>query len=392
MRAPDSIARFAALLESCDGQVYYDIAPLIEPQWTGIPIVAAGLAAALAPHLGPRLHFFLDLDRIAPALVADAIARGHGLFLKRDIEAGTAIAGRLPILGKSGPTIGVFPNVKRERRVFDIECSVFHDLSTLVVPQFHTRTTIEHHMTAMAADIASDDLVIAVSAASADDLAAYFGLKASDIAVAPNGVSWPDWYEVEAANAAAIEDIEPYYLVLGTREPRKNVALVFDLLQRAPHLLAAHRFVFAGRMGWLEEQHALPHALQPAVDSGRILFPGFVPDDQKYKLLRGAAATLYPSLFEGFGLPVLESLSVGTPCVASYSSSIPDVGGDCCSYFDPFSVADFLRALTDMQRKREQSGAALAEACRARARRFTWEQAASRIAQRLERVLDERIK
>ena len=162
---------------------------------------------------------------------------------------------------------------------------------------------------------------------------------------------------------------------------RKNIMQVFDMLEAAPALLQRHRFVFAGKMGWLEEQHALPRSLEPFVASGRILFPGFVGELEKYTLLRFAQATLYPSLFEGFGLPVLESLSVGTPCVASWSSSIPEVGGDTCAYFDPLSAGDFARAIGDLLARR---GPELQAECRAQAARFTWQSALGRI---LERVL-----
>jgi glycosyltransferase involved in cell wall biosynthesis len=388
----DSITRIGRLLEAADGHIYVDVSPLIEQQWTGIPVVAAGLARALVDRLPDRTRFFLDLQTVDGGFVRDALRRNHGVFLQRDIDTGTAITGMLPALGGAGPTIGLFPSVKRIRRAFDIECSIFHDLSTLVMPQFHTRATVEHHMAAMAADIDSDDLIVAVSEASGEDLAAYFGVKPDRIAIAPNGVSWPDWYPLAAANAVGPGGVEPYFLILGTREPRKNVLLVFELLERAPQLMATHRFVFAGRMGWLEEQHALPASLEPAVASGRILFTGFVSDFQKYKLLAGAEATLYPSLFEGFGLPVLESLSAGTPCVASFSSSIPEVGGDLCCYFDPLSAEDFFRAIRDMKQKRVLERATLAQACRDRAAQFTWEAALARIFQRLERVVGARVK
>jgi glycosyltransferase involved in cell wall biosynthesis len=158
--------------------------------------------------------------------------------------------------------------------------------------------------------------------------------------------------------------------------------LVFDMLARHPALLDSHRFVFAGKMGWLEEQHALPPVLGPARAAGRILFPGFVTEREKYLLLAGAEATLYPSLFEGFGLPVLESLSAGTPCVASWSSSIPEVGGDLCAYFDPLSAEDLHAALIRMLARRAAEGEALRAACRAHAARFTWENAAAAILAR----------
>ncbi len=374
------LAEAATRLEATGGQVYFDVSPLLEAQWTGIPIVAAGLAQAMLAALGDRLHFFLAEAVIDQALVADALRRRSGLFLLRDQACGRARTATLPVLSAAaGPTLGVFPSVKQIRGAFSVEASLFHDLSTLVLPYFHIPGNVEHHMEAMLADIASDDLVAAVSAASRDDLAAYLGLDPARILVVPNGVSWPDGFAVQAANERGPAGAEPYMLILGTREPRKNVRLVFEMLAASPGLLEAQRFVFAGKMGWLEEQHALPPALEPARAAGRILFTGFVDDFTKYKLLAGAEATLYPSLFEGFGLPVLESLSAGTPCVASWSSSIPEVGGDVCTYFDPLSAADMRRAVLEMGVRRRRQGEALRRACLARAAQFGWDGAAGLI-------------
>ncbi len=392
MTRGDPVERFGAALRARDATLYFDVSPLLERQWTGIPVVAAGLASALLARLPERLRFFLDLSVIDRDAVADALHRNSGLFLKREVASGRACTGLLPILQRgarqrAGRTVGLFPSVKQVRRLFDVECSVFHDLSTLVLPYFHIKGNVDHHMEAMMADIASNDLVVAVSAASRDDLAAYLGVDPGRMVVAHNGVAWPEGYAVRAANALSPAGAEPYLLILGTREPRKNVSLVFDMLERAPELLDSHRFVFAGKMGWLEEQHSLPHGLEAARAAGRIVFTGFVADATKYLLLAGAQATLYPSLFEGFGLPVLESLSAGTPCVASWSSSIPEVGGRLCSYFDPLSAADMHRAVLEILARQRSEGAALAAACRAHAARFSWEAALASILDRLEPLL-----
>jgi glycosyltransferase involved in cell wall biosynthesis len=140
-------------------------------------------------------------------------------------------------------------------------------------------------------------------------------------------------------------------------------------------------------MGWLEEQHMLPPSLEQAVAAGRILFTGFLDDRAKFLAIAGAQATIYPSIFEGFGLPVLESLAAGTPCVASWSSAIPEAGGDCCAYFDPLSAADLERALRAMLERRAREGAALSQACRAHAARFTWDAALAAIAGPLRKLL-----
>jgi glycosyltransferase involved in cell wall biosynthesis len=372
-------------------KVYIDVSTLLETQWTGIPVVAAGLASALLARLPGQIRFFLGASLIETDVVEDALRRNTGLYLAREIGSARALAERLPVLGhKEEPTIGIFPSVKPLRRAFDLECSVFHDLSTLLLPNFHIPGNVEHHMDALRADIDSDDVVVAVSNATRDDLAAYLGVDPACMVVAPNGVMWPDGFAVDAANRLAPAGAEAYFLILGTREPRKNVMLVFEMLEREPELLDTHRFVFAGKMGWLEAQHALPASLEQAKARGRIVFTGFVGDPAKYRLLAGAEATLYPSLFEGFGLPVLESLSAGTPCVASWSSSIPEVGGDLCSYFDPLSASGMLRATREMMARRRREGVALSVACRAHAARFTWDAAAGAILERAMEVLQRR--
>jgi glycosyltransferase involved in cell wall biosynthesis len=381
MAPQDSVfRRCKTAFKARNAKLYYDLSPLREANWTGIPIVAAGFARALLDTLPAQTRFFAGYDLIAPEAVDDALRRNTGLYLDRDIDMGHAHAGKLPVFSGAGLSVGFFPSVKPLRGAFDVELSVFHDLSTLTMPLMHIRGNVVHHMEAIMADLASDDLVVTVSEASRADLSAYLGVDPARMVAAPNGVSWPDGFDTMAANATAGAGVEPYLLVLGTREPRKNIMKVFDLLEHDPGLLEANRVVFAGKMGWLEEQHALPRALERFVESGRILFTGFVSEPQKYALLRHAQATLYPSLFEGFGLPVLESLSVGTPCVASWSSSIPEAGGEVCAYFDPLSAADFSRALRSLLARRSP---ALTEACRAHAARYTWRAALARVLARV---------
>jgi glycosyltransferase involved in cell wall biosynthesis len=373
-----------------DVRVYLDVSPLMEEHWTGIPIVAAGLASALLGRFGEQARFFLGPSLIETELVRAALREASGEILLRETACGRAWASRLPLLEGGAPSIGIFPSVKPMHRAFTVECCVFHDLSTLVLPQFHIVGNVRHHMETILADIASSEVVVAVSAATRDDLIAYLGVQAERIVVAANGVSWPAHYAVDAANLLAPAGAEPYVLILGTREPRKNVLAVFDMLRRTPQVLETHRFVFAGKMGWLEELHELPAALEAAKAAGRIVFTGFVHDAVKYRLLAGAEATLYPSFFEGFGLPVLESLSAGTPVVASWSSAIPEVGGELCRYFDPFSPDDMLRATRELLAWRREAGPDLAARCRAYAARFTWDAALATILDRATSLLTAR--
>jgi glycosyltransferase involved in cell wall biosynthesis len=383
--AGEEISGLASTLDDTGAQLFFDVSPLLEGQWTGIPVVAAGLAGALLAHLPAYTRFFLGTELLHAAPVAEALARRSGLTLLREREVGRIAAGRLPLAGVQ-TSVGVFPSVKPVRRLFDVEIGVCHDLSTLVLPQFHIPGNVDHHMESLREDLASNDLTICVSQATHDDLVAYLGVEEARLVVARNGTQVPAAYVIDAADALA-GGVEPYFLILGTREPRKNVMLVFDMLARSPALLERHRFVFAGKMGWLEEQHLLPPSLQNAVDRGRILFTGFLEDRAKFLAIAGAEATIYPSIFEGFGLPVLESLAAGTPAVASWSSAIPEAGGDVCTYFDPLSSSGLEQAIAAMLRRRAAEGEALAGACRAHAARFTWDAMLAAIAAPLCKML-----
>lgn len=391
-RGPDGLA--ARLIAQGQAELFIDISTLLEDNWTGIPMVAAGMAQALERALPGRVQYFHEGVLVDPAAVQAALAQASGRWLARELRAGRAQHGRLPAprsaaAGRGTPLrIGYFPSVKTARGAFDIEVLTVHDLSTLITPQFHIHGNIAHHMDRIMGDAASSALIIAVSHATAHDLTAYLGIDPARIRVIHNGIQLPEGAVVAAEALSEGRGVEPYLLVLGTREPRKNVNLVFEMLRLFPDILRTHRMVFAGRMGWKAERHALPEALAAHQQSGRIAFTGFVSEAQKYALLRHASASIYPSLFEGFGLPVLESLAAGTPCAASFSSSIPEIAGGPCCLFDPFSAADMRRAVAELLNRRQALGeAAIRAACLAQAAHFTWPRAAAELLAALDPII-----
>jgi glycosyltransferase involved in cell wall biosynthesis len=274
------------------------------------------------------------------------------------------------------PTTGcaIFPSVKPQRGLFATEASLFHDLSTLLTPQFHHAANIRHHLASLLADRATNRVSFAVSQASADDLAAYFGDDGRTFVAHP-GVTWPAGYAARAARSAPPFAGQPYVLVLGTREPRKNLACLFTALRAQPTLLDRARVVIAGKAGWMDRHESF---------DPRIIFTGYVSQFRKFCLLRHAVALIYPSLFEGFGLPVLESLSVGTPCVVSFSSALPEIGGALCRYFDPCSpqsLAAALAAMLESPRNAEDDAARAAAVAG-----YTWDAMAARMLLHLSEV------
>jgi len=370
------IARRLADDQNCE--VFFDIRPLFDDEWTGIPVVAASLARVLIPVFGSNLRFFFRRDEVRADAVYDALSRSTGCILRQEFNHGDA---RLGPVRRSGAkrTIGLFPSAKSARRLFDYECSIVHDISTLITPQYHTLENIAYHMEFIAEDIASNAVTACISQATARDLTDYLGVPPEKLVVAYNGVSWRKQDLAIARREVDPDSMEPFFLILGTREPRKNVALIVELLCMFPELLASHRFVFTGRIGWLQEQQTIPPMLAEAVNAGRVLFTGFLPDTEKCKLVMAAEAMIFPSLHEGFGLPVVESLSVGTPCIASCSSSIPEVGAEFCTYFDPYSVLDLRRAIGEFNRDRPKRNQAFRNACMDSVARFSWPRSALQI-------------
>jgi alpha-1,3-rhamnosyl/mannosyltransferase len=161
----------------------------------------------------------------------------------------------------------------------------------------------------------------------------------------------------------------PYVLALGTIEPRKNLARLIEAYVGLPESLRA-RFdlCLAGPAGW--KTGRIMEMLRAHEGSVRQL--GFVPDDDLPALYRGAELFAYPSLHEGFGLPVLEALACGTAVITSNVSSMPEVGGDAARYVNPRDSGDIRAALEDLLSD-DAKRAELAARGPAQAARFSWQ-------------------
>jgi glycosyltransferase involved in cell wall biosynthesis len=162
--------------------------------------------------------------------------------------------------------------------------------------------------------------------------------------------------------------------VLGTIEPRKNASLVLRYLAAHPNFSKRYRVVFLGRFGWGNSiEHLLEEfQLSEQYAAGRIIFPGFVTEQAKHALIRNAQLLVYPSLFEGFGLPLLEAATLGVPSVSTRSSSLPEAAGPHAYYFDPFIAGDFGRVLMQALVDIEVDGVAVRQRCKEWGRQFSW--------------------
>lgn len=205
-----------------------------------------------------------------------------------------------------------------------------HDLGFLHFPQAHTRfQNIYLRITTRWAAWAADR-VIAISQATADDLVCYTGVDRRRVVVIPHGVA-----PVFTPLAKKTMPWSRYMLYVGTLQPRKNLPRLIAAFAKA-NLHPDTQLVIAGRAGWLSEPLA-----QIARDHGvadRVHLIGFVPDVDLPSLLAGARAFVFPSLYEGFGMPVIEAMASGAAVLTSTTSALPEVAGDAACLVDPTDV------------------------------------------------------
>ena len=271
-----------------------------------------------------------------------------------------------------------FPLVTRARRVVTL-----HDATFFSSPDAHSRLKGVFFRSWIRWANAHADRLVAASRATADEVQRYVAHAQSTIDVGYLGVDplvftppTPDAI-AEARREIGLAPEQPWIAFLGTIEPRKNI----------PALIAAHAslreadpatpvLVLSGARGWDEAANdALDRNARLAVEQRPVIEAGYLPLALLSAFLGGSELVVYPSLGEGFGLPVLEAMSSGAAVLTTRRLSIPEVGGDAVAYAEPDaeSLAAEMRALLDDPDHRAE----LAQSGLARSSRFTWSECAA---------------
>ena len=258
-----------------------------------------------------------------------------------------------------------------------------HDLTFLDNPSWHEPMKVAFFRRALRAAAAQADALIAVSAATASRLEALLVPKAP-VHVIPHGVDAARLHPVAPDDVVTTEADrslrqksgvdEPYILFVGTIEPRKDVASLVRAFDRLAAVHTGLTLVLAGAPGWGTER--VDEAIEGAVHGDRIRRLGYVDEDDKAALLRGAAAVAYPSLEEGFGLPALEALASGAPLVTTTGSAMEEIVGAAALLVTPGDVDSLSGALEETL-----TGGSAVDARRRLgfeiASRYTWEATAA---------------
>lgn len=212
----------------------------------------------------------------------------------------------------------------------------------------------------------------------ADEVCRHYGVPVQRVMVAPLGSSarFHPRSVAQIAPLLATLGLQPggYLLCVGTLEPRKNLQLALRAHERLPAALrASYPLVLVGMVGWQGQQLAEP--LRRAIAGGQVRLLGYQSDESLAQLFAGARLLLFPSLYEGFGLPVLEAMSSGTPVIATRTSALPEVAGEAGHYIDPSDDSGCAAAMTQLIED-QVYWQHLREAGLARAQLYTWQRCA----------------
>ncbi|HKC20533.1 MAG TPA: glycosyltransferase family 1 protein [Candidatus Dormibacteraeota bacterium] len=247
--------------------------------------------------------------------------------------------------------------------------TVVHDLAFMRHPQAYTFADRTYLQLTTRWAVARSRLLIAVSESTRDDLVELYGVKPDRVRVVPLGISPPSVTPASVSCLAELGLNETFVLQVGRVERRKNQVAALAAVEQLQDVT----LVVAGP----ERDASLADQLRRSRHC-RVL--GRVDQPLLELLYKRAAAVIVPSLYEGFGLPVLEALVRGKVVVAAKASSLPEVGGDAALYFHPGASAEQLAGIIDVALHDQSLRTQLARLARARARIFTWEKTAAGVA------------
>lgn len=264
---------------------------------------------------------------------------------------------------------GPFNLPKKIKRI-----TVIHDLTPLLFPQYHVFHSQLLQRLFLPGILRRADYVLTNSAHTQGDLTKFFPKtqqKSSSILLGKDERYKP----MDGGKAMQKYGISsPYILHVGTLEPRKNLITLIKAFNRFKlNTSSPHQLVLLGKKGWKSE--GIFEAIRTSVFRDSIVLPGYVEKEDLPLLYNAAEFFVYPSFYEGFGLPILEAMACGLPVITSDVASLPEVGGKAALYFDPYDIDQLAKLIgrlaTDPNERTQRAALSLD-----RAQFFSWNRTA----------------
>jgi glycosyltransferase involved in cell wall biosynthesis len=301
---------------------------------------------------------------------------GHGRLLRRMLRRGSS-AWRL-LMG--------FAQASRSDRLDVLHVSYnaplftrcplvvsVHDISYVHFPEFFTKRHLRLVSTYVPYSVKAARHVLTLSESAAQDIERVYGVPRNKISVVPLAARAPYTSMAEPTRVSHVRETfglsEPYILAVGNLQPRKNLLRLVEAVAKLPAWASDLKLALVGKAQWRELD--IYRRVTELGLKDRVVFTGYVSDEDLAHLYHGSHALVYPSLYEGFGLPILEAMACGTPVICSNTSSMPEVAGDAAIMVDPLNVgelADAIGSVVQSNSLREQ----LRHLGFARAASFSW--------------------
>lgn len=245
-----------------------------------------------------------------------------------------------------------------------------HDFSWHIEPSWHPKDRVEHMQNNFWNSMKKVDRIITGSSFSKMEIVDFLGFDENKIDVIYHGVNHDVFYKT---NEKTLDLPQNYILAVGSVEPRKNLAtLLRAYASLDKDFKNEFKLVLVGFKGW--NNNEIVQLINDNKDY--VIYLGFVNDDMLREVYNRATVFVYPSLYEGFGIPPLEAMACGAPVISSNAASLPEACGDCAVYVDPKSQNEIANAISKLARDKDLISL-LSNKGLNRAREFTWKTSAA---------------
>lgn len=250
-----------------------------------------------------------------------------------------------------------------------------YDMAYKVYPETIGEKTLRMLNENLAESCRRADRIITISEFSKQEIVKYLGIPSEKIAVVPCAVDHSVYNNIIDLDLLTVTKKkfnidQDYILYLGTLEPRKNIERLIDAyaaLHKRDILIP--KLVIAGKNGWNYDN--VYKKVNDYKINESVIFTGYIKAEEAVTLLKGALAFVFPSIYEGFGMPPLEAMACGVPIITSNVSSLPEVVQDAGYLIDPFSAEDLSEAMFEIINNSEKRGQLIEKGLK-RAKEFTW--------------------